>query len=35
VSDADALGEADEAVLADLGVATALLAAPDGTLRAR
>ncbi len=35
VSDADALGEADVAVLADLGVASALLAAPDGTLRAR
>jgi hypothetical protein len=35
VSDADALAEADLAVLADLGVATVLLAAPDGTLRAR
>ena len=35
VSDADTLGEADVAVLADLGVATVLLAAPDGTLRAR
>ncbi len=35
VSEADALGAADVAVLADLGITTVLLAAPDGTLRAR
>ena len=35
VSDSDALGDGDRAVLADLGVATVLLAAPDGTLRDR
>jgi hypothetical protein len=35
VSEADALGAADVAVLGDLGITTVLLAAPDGTLRAR
>lgn len=35
VSDSDALADADRALLADLGVASVLLAAPDGRLRAR
>jgi hypothetical protein len=35
VADRDGLSDADRAVLADLGVATVLVAAPDGTLRAR
>ena len=35
VSDADTLSDSDVAVLSDLGIATVLLAAPDGTLRAR
>ena len=35
VADGDGLSDADRAVLADLGVATVLVAAPDGTLRAR
>lgn len=33
VSDSDSLGEDDLAVLADLAVATVLLAAPDGSVR--
>jgi cytidine deaminase len=35
VSDTDTLNEADEALLADVGAATVLLAAPDGTLHSR
>jgi cytidine deaminase len=35
VSDADTLTEADQALLADVGAATVLLAAPDGTLHSR
>ncbi len=35
VSDSEALGDADVAVLRDLAVATVLVAAPDGALRAR
>ena len=34
VSDSEALGDADRAVLSDLAVATVLVAAPDGALRA-